>query len=228
MARLNMIVEGQTEETFANDLLVPHLSALGIFPAIRCVETSRSRTRTFRGGMISFLKTRTDLEIWMKQERHNTDAHFTTMFDLYKLPDDFPDFQATRPLDPYARVERLEDALAATISHPRFVPYIQLHEFEALVLSEPLAFARYYEDKRSSIDQLIGLCATFASPELIDDGPETAPSKRILAIFPDYAKPTLGPLLTDAIGLPHIRAACPHFDRWLTRLEILRTPPTVA
>jgi hypothetical protein len=30
-----------------------------------------------------------------------------------------------------------------------------------------------------------------------------------------------GPLLAMEIGLPAIRAACPRFDAWLTRLEHL-------
>ena len=61
------------------------------------------------------------------------------------------------------------------------------------------------------------------SPELIDDGPQTAPSKRIAAEFPDYedAKTRVGPQAAARIGLTQIRSQCPHFDAWLERLEKL-------
>jgi hypothetical protein len=55
------------------------------------------------------------------------------------LPADFPAYdQALSAIDPYMRVEVLESAMAADISDSRFIPYIQLHEFEALVLAECL------------------------------------------------------------------------------------------
>jgi hypothetical protein len=228
MARLNIVVEGQTEETFVNDLLVPHLAAFGVYTSVRCVATSRSGGRWFRGGMISYEKARKDLELWMKQEQRNTDVAFSTMFDLYRLPSDFPAFGESASLAPYERVERIESALADELGHPRFIAYIQLHEFEALVLTDPKVFALYYDKQQTSIDRLVAVRESFANPELIDDGVNTAPSKRILAEFPDYAKPTLGPLFVAAIGLPRLRDDCPHFDAWITRLERLARDMEVA
>jgi hypothetical protein len=59
------------------------------------------------------------------------------------------------------------------------------------------------------------------SPEEINDGPETHPSKRLAGLFPTYRKPLDGPQIAGRIGLPAIRAACKHFDAWLAKLEAL-------
>ena len=58
-------------------------------------------------------------------------------------------------------------------------------------------------------------------PEDINDDPHSAPSKRILTVWPDYQKTFHGPLIACDIGLDVIRAACPHFSAWLRRLEAL-------
>ena len=65
--------------------------------------------------------------------------------------------------------------------------------------------------------------SAFDSPEMIDDGPHTAPSKRIIEFFPRYAgdKSTAGVQAAVRIGLPNIRSRCLHFDRWVERLERL-------
>jgi len=61
------------------------------------------------------------------------------------------------------------------------------------------------------------------TPELINDGPHSAPSKRIIAEFPDYkrAKSVEGPQMAELIGLDVIRNKCPHFAAWLSQLEKL-------
>jgi hypothetical protein len=60
---------------------------------------------------------------------------------------------------------------------------------------------------------------SFASPEDINDGPNTFPSKRIKDQFPDYKKLLAGVKAAELIGLPTIRAKCPHFNEWVTKLE---------
>ena len=88
MVRLNIIVEGHTEETFVRDMLVPHLGMHGVFVSgVRRVETGRKKGKIFRGGVTNYSKAKKDIQIWMKQEK---DAWFSTMFDLYALPEDFP------------------------------------------------------------------------------------------------------------------------------------------
>jgi len=69
----------------------------------------------------------------------------------------------------------------------------------------------------------VQLCEKYDTPEKINDGNETAPSKRIIKEFPEYApaKATAGPIIANSIGLPTIRKKCPHFNEWLTKLEQL-------
>lgn len=225
MIRLNMIVEGQTEETFVNKILRPHLAAQNIFTYVRCVETGRKRDRIYRGGMTTYSKAKKDIELWMKQD-HGEDVRFTTMFDFYRLPIDFPGFDAAKiKTDAYDKVSLIEKQLSDDIGSPRFIPYIQLHEFEALLLAAPEKFKHYYIDDAHALRLLINEIAEFSNPELINERPETAPSKRIIKHLTRYAneKPVAGPQIAEHIGLSLIRSKCSHFETWITRLENLNT-----
>lgn len=224
MRRLNVLAEGQTEEAFVNQVLAPHLAAFNVFASVRCVTTRRDRhrpDRVFRGGLREFAKVKRDLDRWMAEDGG---AVFTTMFDLYALPGDFPGYaDATRLNDPYARVRYLEQELAATFGGDRLIPYIQLHEFEALLFSDPEKFDWAYIEHDSAISRLLELAHQFDSPELIDDGEATAPSKRIIDVIPEYKyqKTTAGPLIAARIGIQTMRERCPHFAEWITRVEAL-------
>src|SRR5262249_16387111 len=150
------------------------------------------------------------------------DAFFTTMFDLYALPDDFPGYtEARKRTDPYQRIAALEEAFRRDINHLRFVPYIQLHEFEALLLSDPSKFDWEFLEHGEAIQRLVELCDKFSTPELIDDGEQTAPSKRIIQLIPEYGarKASAGSVIAAKIGLTVLRQKCQHFHEWLTKIE---------
>jgi len=224
MIRLNITVEGQTEETFINQVIAPHLAFYNVFVAARRVETEKGGSR---GGMTTYQKAKNDLLRWMKEDQH-TEARFTTMFDLYALPNDFPDFHnAYKKSDPYEKVKAIEEAFKGDIRDYRFIPYIQLYEFEALLLSEPTKFnvrfiGKKYETPIRNLEEIV---KNFRYPELINDGEETAPSKRIIKEIPEYlkgkTKATAGPMIAQQIGLQTIRKKCPHFDEWINELETL-------
>lgn len=219
MIRLNLVVEGQTEETFVNGSLAPHLANFGVVAVARCVETGRKRGVVFRGGLLNYEKAKGDIVRWMKEDS-NEDARFTTMFDLYALPDNFPGFaESRRCSDLCQRVEFLECSLANDVEPYRFIPYIQPHEFEALLFADVSKFALEFPGRATAIANLEAVAAEFLTPEHIDDDPATAPSKRILKELPDYRKAAAGPIIAGAIGLPRMREACPHFNRWLSTLE---------
>ena len=219
MMRLNFIVEGQTEETFVKRVLVPHLSSLSVFPYVRCVATRRDGPRFFRGGISGYDKARRDITAWMRQDG-GCDARFTTMFDFYALPSDFPGYECAQRVDDcYEKIMILERAIRTDIDDYRFVPYFQLHEFEALLFSDPSKFDVEYYDQPEGIDKLVQVANDVSSPELIDQGVHTAPSKRIAAAIPEYRKMTSGPIIAEAIGLPILRSKCLHFAEWLTKLE---------
>ena len=223
MIRLNCIVEGQTELGFISDVLKPHLAARQVFAFSRCVETSRKRGRVWRGGTVKYERFKRDLTRWMKEDQ-NPDARFTTMVDLYAISGDFPGYEkAELQSDPSGRVELLEQHLAEDIGDRRLVPYIQLHEFEALLFCDPSPFEGLFVGCRQAVEELAQIASQFASPELINDGEHTAPSKRIIQHIPQYAKQKVfaGPLIAEDIGLAAIRDKCPHFRRWIEKLEAL-------
>ena len=225
MIRLNAIVEGQTEEAFFHAVLREHLAQRGIFVAVRCVETSRDKKRhkVFRGGLLDYRRARDDLVRWMKEDQR-PEAWFTTMFDLYALPEDFPGYDAGRKQPtPAERIAVIEEAFRQALNHPRFVPYVQLHEFETLLLADPSMFDCVFLEHADGIGRLVALAAGYASPEEIDDGATTAPSKRIINEIPDYAfrKASAGPVIASKIGLAVLRRKCLHFHTWLEKLEAL-------
>ncbi|ACK64707.1 conserved hypothetical protein [Rippkaea orientalis PCC 8801] len=223
MIRLHIIGEGQTEETFVRNILSEHLGNFNISTDVRCVETSRKRNKIYRGGLLDYEKAKQDIQRWMKED-DNLDTRFTTMFDLYALPNNFPYFnESKQQTDPYQKVKQLEKAFKEDIADDRFIPYIQLHEFEALILSNPSKFDSCFEEEYSSqIKELVSLCQSYASPELINDDPNTAPSKRIKTLISRYNKVSDGSLIAQEIGLPTIRDKCSHFDEWVRTLETLR------
>ena len=221
--RLNFIVEGPTEKTFVRDTLRSHMAHFYIWASARCVETSRKREVRYSGGIVNYAKPRNDINRWLMEDQ-NPDARFTTMFDLYSLPNDFPGYaDAVRTSGPYERVRILEDALGQDISDSRFIPYFQLHEFEALLLADPQKLESQFEGYGPEIRRLVEMTSGYASPELINSGATTAPSKRIIASLPEYKgrKPSAAPIVAGRIGLPTLRSRCSHFGEWVGRLEAL-------
>lgn len=221
--RLNFIVEGQTEEAFVNTVLRNHLADFSVSSSARCVQTSRRRNLKHRGGITDYRRAKRDIEQWIRNDQ-NSDARFTTMFDLYALPADFPGYaDASRHPDPYDRVKALEDALSTDIADRRFIPYLQLHEFEALLLSDPEQLGTQFPGRDDAIRRLASAASSFDSPELVNGGEQTAPSKRIVAEIPEYKgrKDSAGPIIAGQIGLPVLRSRCAHFAEWLSRLEVL-------
>lgn len=225
MARLYLFAEGQTEQTFAATVLKPHLATLGVYmhnPVL--VAHCRKRGFTHRGGGRRYEPIRNDILRFLRQQRGN-DVFFTTMIDLYAIYSGFPGLEDAEKLrfDPHLRVEALETAWLDDIGDGRFVPFIQLHEYEAVLFTEISQLEFFYPNARSRIARLQAIADGVTTPELIDDGFQTAPSKRIIVEFPAYegAKRTVGPQVGELIGLSEIRSKCPHFDSWLSKLESL-------
>ncbi len=215
LVRLHAVVEGQTEETFMRDVLAPVLGEHSVFADVHRVTTGRRGPRTYRGGLLNYSHLRRDLILWMKEDQQ-PESWFTTMIDLYGLPPDFPGYEESRSIsDPFRRVEFLENKLKLDLDHSRFVPYIQLHEFEALLFSDPKSFSIAFPGETQSITLLADIRKKVATPEHIDDGAQTAPSRRIFDLLPQYAKTSSGPMIAREIGLAKIRKECTHFNAWI-------------
>lgn len=225
MVRLRLFAEGVTEQTFANNMLKRHLANFGVYmekPVL--IAHARKKGKVHRGGGRKFMPMQNDIYRFLRQES-DQNVFFTTMIDLYALHKDFPGFERAENLrfDPYKRVQALEKSWLDETGDKRFIPFIQLHEFEGYLFSDVSQFASFFDNADSRISALRKIAGKFQSPELIDEGQHTAPSKQILSQFPDYSKVTTGPQMAERIGLETIRSNCPHFNAWVEKLENLGT-----
>lgn len=225
MVRLYLFAEGPTEQTFADNLLKPHLAQQGVLmhPPV-LIAHAKKKGKIHRGGGRKYLPMKNDIRRFLAQEK-GADVFFTTMIDLYAIHADFPGREAAENLRhiPQNQVELLEQHFAEDVGDPRFIPYIQLHEYEAYLFADPIQFEFFYDHHANQIAALKAIADGYVTPELIDDGQHSAPSKRIIAQLPDYedAKSAVGPQVAELIGLDVIRNKCPHFCAWLSRLEQL-------
>ncbi|ADB40590.1 DUF4276 family protein [Spirosoma linguale] len=216
MIRLNITAEGHAEEQFVNQILRPHLLPLGIYADVRRLRTSKTQ----RGGYTNFGKAEFDIRQWLSED---PTAWHTTLIDLYGLDSQFPAFNETRLFRSYDRVLRLEQAFEDRIGHYRFIPYLQLHEFEALLFADPAHTENWLQLDHPDLPtgSLTAIRKAYQTPEEINDSPLTAPSKRILSLCSSYNKITDGILILKDITLPVLRQECPHFNECVTRLESL-------
>ena len=221
MSRVRALVEGQTEQAFVREVLAPHLVAHGVsITATMIGKPGR------RGGVRPWPVVRNDILATLKQ---NNASCCTTMFDYYGLPTDWPGrSEARRKRQVSTKAEAIEQAIHADVcgelggsfDGARFLPYIQMHEFEALLFSDTKVFAEAVQRPRiqTRLDEIVEECG---EPEGIDDDPETAPSKRICSLVRSYQKVVLGIIAAQRIGLPTMRERCPHFAQWIGALEQL-------
>jgi hypothetical protein len=144
----------------------------------------------------------------------------TTLIDLYGLPELFPGHEEakTAGMTASGKAECIEQAWKADIGHPNFFPYIQVHEFEALILTRPSVLGEFYPEHSAGIEQLHQECAAFLTPEDINEVKATSPSHRILARVPTYQKADGFRHLQD-IGLQALKARCPRFKTWIEQCE---------
>jgi hypothetical protein len=221
---LVVIVEGETEQTFVRDQLAAHLAmhntiAWGVLPG-------RQRKH---GGVKKWEVARQDIVHTLKEGRY-----CSTMFDYYALPADWPGRVAAskKPWNMRAKtVEKevwsdINAAMGPKFDPKRFIPYVQLHEFEALAFADVGTLASVLApiasfSGQSLQEQFNAILMEAGDPEAIDDGYETCPSRRISEIVPAYRKRAQGPIVTNRIGIDLLRVRCSHFGNWLNRLEQL-------
>jgi hypothetical protein len=211
MTSLIVVVEGQTEEMFVRNVLGPYLCPSGDCLVIPIQLNGIKPYGAVRKATLNAMK---------QHVRHLRAC--TTMLDLYALKKCFPGYTPPGAVaDPYARTKQIEDAFGVDIADHRFIPYIQVHEFEALLFTDPSKFVISYPNAQDGVSTLSAVADEFANPEYIDN--DNPPSKRIQAAVPSYDKAAAGPIIAQHIGLSVIRSKCPHFNDWLTKLESLAT-----
>lgn len=226
MARLLIHVEGETEETFVNEALAPHLYSFG-YQKVSARLLGNARNRDRRGGIRSWASVREDILDHLKEDPQ---CLATTMVDYYALPKTGPKawpgrheaglraFPQKAQIVQAALLADICAELGAGFDPRRFIPYVMMHEFEGLLFSDCQRFAEAI-GRPDLKNQLQAIRDAFSSPEEINDSPLTAPSKRVAELVPGYEKPLLGALAVLGIGLDTIRQECPHFRAWLGQLE---------
>ena len=182
MKRLYIVVEGQTEQEFVNELMAPYLQDSGIYSVTPVlIHTSRSG----RGGMVNYQHLYNTIKILLCSA--NTDFVVTTFIDFFRLPNTMPD---------YAQCMAITDKIQCVSNNKGFEYY----------------FSEAYAQKTAAI------ISSYANPEDINTSPQGAPSKRILAIKPDYNKVIEGNLIALEIGINTILDKCPRFAAWVSRI----------
>ena len=236
MCRLLIQVEGETEETFVKNILAHHLYDYG-YSKVDARLLGRARMRANRGGICSWLIVREEILNRLKEDRG---VIVSTMVDYYGLPQTgeqaWPGRHEASTLAFNDKARTIEAALLEDIcegmgdnfNRNRFIPYVMMHEFESMLFSDCRLFGKGI-NRPDLIPRLEAFRNQFLTPEEINDSPETAPSKRIKSLIPEYQKPLQGLSAISKIGLETIRTECPHFREWLCKLEGLpnHNTPTI-
>ena len=222
--RLLVHVEGETEESFVNEVLADYLTARG-YSSVSARLVGNARQRTRRGGIRSWPSVRKDIANHLKSD---PGCVATTMVDYYGLPKSgngaWPGRQEAIKLPPEQRAKHVERSCQRDMEQHfgadvrrRLVAFVMIHEFEALLFSDCRRFAEAV-GQPTVFGPLQEIRDSFGTPEEIDDSPPDAPSKRIQALIPEYQKPLMGTLAALEIGISAMQDECPHFANWLERL----------
>ncbi|MGB3018213.1 MAG: DUF4276 family protein [Ignavibacteria bacterium] len=215
MRGLYVLGEGHTEEQFINDVLRRYFIDRGIID-VRCIlmETSPGN----KGGDVSYKRYRLNAEKLLSRQ---SDIIVTSLIDFFKLNTDFPRFDEAKlkfPNDKFRRVEFLDDAISTELNNRRFIPYIQLHEFEGLLFSSNIGFEFIPDIPQNNRAQLENAVTEQENPELLNDGSTSAPSKRLVRLIPGYEKALHGPIIADVVTINTMLERCKRFSKWIETL----------
>ncbi len=211
MKRLYIIVEGQTEQEFVNSMIAPYMQQHGVYSVTPVlIRTSK----TGRGGFVNYEHLKNDARKLLRSKK--ADFVVSMFVDFFRIPEVPYKERWEKKTTHIEQVKEMEGCIAEDINDSRFIPYIQLHEFEALLFSSNKGFDSYFsEDNAKETQQIID---TFNNPEDINTSADGAPSKRLVAIKDDYDKVIEGNLIALEVGFNDIIAKCPRFRAWIEKL----------
>ena len=210
MKTVIIICEGPTEEVFCSNLLSQYL------------QNSCRIEISLLGGNCNWQRIKDMAEKALKQQKN---ALVTTFFDYYGVKTKkFPNWKETVGINKAnvrERIEILENGMIEEIDSNlryRFIPYVQLHEFEALLFNNIEVFDDMFEFEQYDRAELLNVFNEFPDPEMIDQGTETSPSHRLIKIIPAYRKVIQGNAIAEKIGIEQIRQKNKHFNDWIEQL----------
>lgn len=215
MKNVYIYCEGQTEETFVNEILSPYFAGIGIIVIPIVCTTKRTISKKYKGGVSDYNKIKKELAIICKSHSHE---FVTTMFDYYAMPNNTPGIE-NQDTDIIRRIESVEAAIDLDIGMRNCSFHFMLHEFEGILFSNPSSF-NLIADKKA-VERIQAIRDAFSTPEHINSSFETAPSKRIEQVIPNYAKVRNGTMLAKDMGIDAILRECPHFRNWVKEISDL-------
>ena len=213
MKRLVIIAEGETEESFVNNILCPFFCSKGIYNSIQCFKTKHSH-----GGMSKYSYIKKDILNIIYEK----DVVVSMMIDFYRLPSDFPGFNDLKVTQTHqeqanlleTRIKKdLEDSQKQLFEN--FIPYIQLHEFEALVFASISGIDSLFERTEMDYNGLMNVIQQYPNPEDINNHPDTAPSVRLKKLISGYNKVLHGIDIINTVGMAELLEKCPRFKTWI-------------
>jgi len=212
MKRLIIICEGQTEVEFCKDVLLKFFLNKGIIIQTPLIKKSG-------GGIVPWNTLKKQIELHLKER----EVFVTTFIDYYGIPDkyNYPSWQESKKIvNKSLRMDFLENAMKDNVNQNRYIPYIQLHEFEGLLFNNIEIFDQNFNPSELNTRQeIINILNAYPNPELINDSPLSAPSKRLETLISGYSKIVFGSILAEGIGLNKIRQKSPRFHNWIDILE---------
>lgn len=218
------IAEGATEALFIKRVLKPYLTKKNVVLKPGIAADNKDNI----GGNVSIER----LLNFICKALSKPNCYVTTIFDFYGCkPQNWSALQnaVCQEFDSAQRSKIVADDLRNRIlakfpelNPQRFIPYVSMYEFEALLFSEPKILA---DELDVSLEQIEKILKDFHNPEEINHSKETAPSKRLrnicLSNKQTYDKIADGVTIAEAIGVDAMRAKCPLFNAWIESLENL-------
>jgi hypothetical protein len=217
MNRVLVLVEGDTEVSFVDYILCPEFATKGVF-------LNATLFRKKHKGSFGYQNSQKRI---LNSIRDDSSSYVTTFVDYYKLPHDWPGRTKSQTCQNYKdKAQKVEQALLDDIAFQmgdswnpaQFIPYVQMHEFEALLFSDTSILAASNLKVSKQLEKVL---QSFSCPEEINDNYDTCPSRRIKQHIESYVKTVDGIIAANKIGLSKMRQKCPHFNEWITKLEDL-------
>lgn len=212
MKRVVFIVEGDTEVSFIQKCVIPYLYSKGYTNPMNAQKILTNRKLNKKGGNVGFEYLKNDV----CRVAATKNVLITTLLDFFRLPPDYPAYSRDALKLPEMEAAMRED-LSEVVEASCLLPYIQRHEIESLMFTNMAGFD-IVVDSEQALGRLQQVIDAYPNPEDINGGAETAPSKRLMKIFP-YDKVIDGEMILEALEMEDIRAKCPRFNEWMTKLE---------
>lgn len=218
MKRIIIICEGPTEQVFCDRTLSPYFVG-------KKYHIQAPTIKHTKGGIVKWDILKKQIETHLVTDK---EAYVTTFIDYYGLyqKHNFPEWDvAEKTIDKNDRITILEKGMKNDVNEThrnRFIPYMQLHEFEGLLFNDINVFHQQIpSEDLVGLEELEKTLKEYDNPEMINNNKKTSPSHRLDRIILGYNKIIYGDILAEAIGLNRIRQKSPRFNTWLATLERL-------